>query len=331
MTSTQRIATWAARILLAALFFFGCEVLFWTNIQSYTFADWLVRIVGYTALAALALDVMARYRIRDIYDAMTVLAGFGLLAAAFIAPESALRNFPASLASWGLGGYALLGLEMFGLWLVLTAGQRRLYRYRLIAVAAWIGFYWGVWMRWQPTLRGFFPAVNLATMFAVVGGFAFLSLFLYVILLRTGKTIQPDHLRLSLTEWLFLLLPFALLFLYHALQGRYPLGALAFVAAMLVVCWSILWYRREDAGKILLDEHMPPTALNPLWIVLASAVFMGVTLFAYSLPLLDFGEYNQLWLMEIGFFALGILWLPLVAVVIAMRGIDYLLRSGQAS
>ncbi|MCA9913077.1 MAG: hypothetical protein KC496_07000, partial [Anaerolineae bacterium] len=270
-------------------------------------------------------------RIRDLYDAMTVLAGFGLLAAAFIAPEETLREFPARLAFWGLGGYALLGLEMFGLWLVLTAGNRPLYHYRLIAVAAWIGFYWGVWMRWQPELRGFFPAVDLLTMFAIVGGFALLSLILYAIFLRTGKSIQPESLKLSLTEWLFLALPFALLFLYHALQNRYPLGALAFVVAMLVVCWSILWFRREDQGKTLLDEHIPPTPLNPLWIALASAVFVGATLFSYSLPLVGFGEFHQLWLMEIGFFALGILWLPLVAVVIAMRGIDYLLRSGQAS
>ncbi|MCA9912289.1 MAG: hypothetical protein KC496_03035, partial [Anaerolineae bacterium] len=110
MTVSQRSATWAARFLLAALFFFGCEVLFWTGFQSYTPADWLVRIAGYTALAVLVLDVMARYRIRDLYDAMTVLAGFGLLAAAFIAPEETLREFPARLAFWGLGGYALLGL-----------------------------------------------------------------------------------------------------------------------------------------------------------------------------------------------------------------------------
>ncbi len=331
MTNTQRVAAWAARLLLAALLFFGCEVLFWTNIQSYTVVDWLVRIVGYTALAVLALDVMARYRIRDMYDAMTVLAGFGLLAAVFVAPGSSLQNFPAGLASWGLGGYALLGIEMFGLWLVLTAGYRALYRFRLIAVAAWVGFYWGIWMRWQPELRGFFPAVDLVTMFAIVGVFVLLNLILYAIFLRSSKTIRPHDLKLSLTEWLFLLLPFALLFLYHALQGHYPIGALAFVAAMLVICWSILWYRREDEGKILLDDHLPPTPLNPLWMVLAIAVFAGATIVAYVLPLVGFGEYNQLWLMELGFFALGILWLPLVAVIIAMRGIDFIMRSGQAS
>jgi len=331
VTTGQPIAAWTARMLLAVLLIFGCEVLFWTDLQSYSPVDWLVRLVGYSALSVMILDIAARYRIRDIYDAMTILAGFGLLAGTFIAPAETLVEFPLRLATRGLGGYALLGIEMFGLWLVLTAGNRALYRFRLIAVAAWIGFYWGVWMRWQPELRSFFPAVDLVTMLVIAGGFTLVILLMYAFFLRSSETLTPEHLKLPDTAWLFLLLPLALLFLYHALNNRYPLGALAFVAVMLVVCWSILWFRREDEGKTLLDEHLPPTGLSFLWIALAIIVFVGATIFAYSLPLVGFGEYNQLWLMELGFFALGILWLPLIAVVVATRGVDFLLRSGQLS
>lgn len=331
MTGRQSFAAWMGRLLLAVLLFFGCEVLFWTNLQAYLLGDWLVRMVGYGALAVMLLDVAARYRIRDIYDVMTLLAGFGLLVGVFIAPGATFQDFPVRIAARALGGYALLGIEMFGLWLVLTAGRRPLFRFRLVAVAAWIGFYWGVWMRWQPELRDFFPAVPLPTMFAIAAGFALLGLLLYGLFLHASREISPDRFKLSMTGWLFLLLPLALLFLYHAVEDRYNLGALAFVAGILVVCWSILWFRREDTGETLLDEHLPPARLPLLWLALAAAVFVAATIFAYSLPLVGFGEYNQLWLMEFGFFALGVLWLPLVAVVIATREIDLLLRSGQAS
>jgi hypothetical protein len=215
--------------------------------------------------------------------------------------------------------------------LALTAGNRPLYRFRLIAVAAWIGFYWGIWVRWQPELHGLFPEVALPTAFTIAGAFGLLALLLYGVFSRISQELQPEDMKLSQTGWLFLLLPLALLFLYNALQNRYPLGALAFVAGILVVCWSILWFRREEEETMLLEEHLPLTSLPLLWIILTIAVFVGVTIFAYSLPLVGFGEYHQLWLMELGFVVLGFLWLPLVAVVIATRGIDFLLRSGQAS
>jgi len=168
-------------------------------------------------------------------------------------------------------------------------------------------------------------------MLAFAGSFALLALLFYVAFLRTSDTIQAEDLKLTPTQWLFLLLPLALLFLYHALLNRYALGALAFVGIALVVCWSILWFRREGASPMLLDEHLPPTSLSPLWIAITAIAFVAMTIFAYSLPLVGFGNIHQLWLMELGFVALGVLWLPLAAVVTAMRGIDYLLRTGQAS
>jgi hypothetical protein len=56
----------------------------------------------------------------------------------------------------------------------------------------------------------------------------------------------------------------------------------------------------------------------------ATAVYLS-----YSMPLItDVAFVNQLWLMELGSVAVGILWLPIVATVIATRAMDRYMREG---
>jgi hypothetical protein len=63
--------------------------------------------------------------------------------------------------------------------------------------------------------------------------------------------------------------------------------------------------------------------------MLTVALFVMTVVFSYQLPLVGTRAFNQLWLMEMGFGAVGTLWLPLIAAVLAVRAIDYLVRTNQ--
>jgi hypothetical protein len=75
-------------------------------------------------------------------------------------------------------------------------------------------------------------------------------------------------------------------------------------------------------GRTSLDDHIPPSPLSWRWIALTVLIFAGATVLAYNLPLLDIAGYNQLSLMEFGFAAVGLVWLPSIAIVVGLRAYD---------
>lgn len=329
MNLRKQLAIWAVRLLLTALFIFASEILLWTDIVERSLLEWLLRIVGYTALSTFILDMAVRYRLRDIYDFMALFAMYGLLAALLITPHISFQNFPISLLTRVLGGHTVLGFELFGLLLVLTAGDKARYRLVMLAFAGWLGFFWGVWTRWIPVFGTLFPVVNLQTMFTYAGIVIVIAAVLYGLVVRTGTQLKPFDFRLSLVEWLVLLVVFLLLFVLQATRAIFTSPILLAVGALLVVSWAILWFRRDEHAPTILDCHFPLTPLSSLWIVLALLVFFAATILGFFLPLAGNEQLNQLWLMEMYFGAAGAIWLPLIAGVIAVRGIDYQMRTRQ--
>lgn len=327
VSMTRFFPAWGVRVLLALLLLFGAEVLLWNDFMQHDALDWLLRLVGYGAMAVLILDIVTRYRVRDIYDVMMALGIYALLVSVLVTPDVSLAGFPASLLTRMLGGHGLLGLEMFGLLLALTAGDKRRYRLLLLAVAAWLGFYWGVWMRWTPDLGRLFEAVPLLTMLAVLAAGYGLIVLVFVLLRRALSGLQAEELRLNTPGWLALLLVLVVLFLVQAVRGLIVMDVLALMAFLLLVCWSVLWFRHDKKEAMLLDEHLPARPLALGWLLLAALCFGAAFVPGYWLPLVGFRQINQLWLMEMGFAAVGALWLPLVAVVVAMRGLDRQMRT----
>lgn len=303
----------------------------WTTIQEHTPLDWTLRVVGYIAIATLTLDLAVRYRIRDLYDGMTLMAIVGVLVSLFIKPDFSFTSFPVSLLTRVMGGHTLVMAEMFGLFIVLTAGNNRRYRGLLLAVATWLGFYWGIWMRWNPALSGLFEPVGLVSALIYAAAFFAVPLVLWGIVTRISTQHTPTDFTLSLAEWFVLVTVFLLLFMAQALQNAVNVGAIVTSSLILLICWSILWFRRSEIGTTLLDEHLPITPLDPRWLLGAVGLFVAVMLFAYHLPLVQLGAYNQLWLMEIGFGFVGTVWLPIVATVVSVRGVDYLMRTNKLS
>lgn len=328
--SSGQIAAWLIRLLLSVLMLFASSVLLWTDILSRSPLEWAIYIVGTLILTTLILDMAVRYRVRDIYDVMALIAIYGILYGLLITPAIALSDFPRTLITRVLGGHALVSLEMFGLFLALTAGENKRFRRLLLPVAGWLGFYLGVWVRWNPPLNGLFEPVSLETVILVTLPFVVLSLLLFIPVRPMAKTLSPDDLLLPPVMWAVLALPLIALFLLRVSQSLLD-GTMVVVSLLITgVCWMIIWFRRSPQARMLLDRHLPAVPLSFPWIGAAIVVFGLSLVIAYHLPLVGTDQFNQLWLMEAGFAAVGFLWLPLVGTVVAFRGIDRQMRQGQS-
>lgn len=328
MRREEVIGAWLLRCLLAALLFFGMEVLFWTQLHTYTALDWGVRLVGYALLSIAVLDVLVRYRCRDIYDGMTVYAGAGLLVGLLVAPQIAYAQLPVTLITRTLGGYTVLGFYTFGLFLMLLNSQQRRYRLYTLGFALWLGLFWGIWTRWMPTLGTLFDDVASTTFIGAASLSVTVVLVVYALLVRhTARTpLSLEALKLSRIGWLLLLLGFIGLFMVQALQGTLSTGMILITLALLTLCWAVLWFRRSERPRILLERHLPLTPLPLVWLLATIAAFAGGTALGYALPLGGVGQYHQLWLMQIFLGIAGAGWLPLIATISAARAMDTQLR-----
>lgn len=327
---SHRIAVWTVRLLLAALFLFGSEIILWTNPLEHSLLDWLVRIVGYVLLATLTLDIAERYRIRDGYDAMVLIAGIACLHGLLINPIISWQTFPDSLLTRIIGADALVQIILWGVFLAWLRGDKRKYSVYHLVAGLWLGIFWGFWMRWTPELRGTFSAISLSQM-AIIAGVAFILsvAFYYLVTVQVAKTVKAPDLMLSPLEWGIVLVVLIGLFLAQAVLATFEIGAFLVTILLVILCWLILWIRRDAEQDTMMSLHLPLKAQSPLWTILLAIMFAGAVYGAYNLPLItDVAFVNQLWLMEVGSFAVGILWLPLVASVIATRAIDIYMREG---
>lgn len=322
-----------ARLSLACLLGAGAEVLLWVGTPAHTPLEWGVRLLAYLVLACVVLDLAVRYRIRDAIDAMALLALYALCVGAFVAPQSTLTDLPRTLITRVLGGHGLVGLEMFGIWLaVMGAGSRRV-GLVLLGAASWNGFYWGVWMRWMPELGNLFPPLGAYEWLFVIPFIACLPALVVAGALRVAPRLpDTDALLLPRVGWLGVLGWGFCLLILRGLEGTLTTGALLPLGLLGVLSWAVLWFRRQEKGETLLDNVLASAPLAWRWWLVAAACFALMSALAWALPLAGLPflpQFNQLWLMEIGFGMVGALWYPAVAVAVAFRGVDEQLRKGE--
>lgn len=320
-------AAWLLRLLMATLLLFGAEILLWNNPQGRAIGEWGVLAAGYLALGALLLDLAARYGIRTLYDAMTLIALYALFAGLILNPQTALADFPRTFLTRVIGAYSLLGLEMFGVFLALTGGTDRRALRLLVGFSVWVGFYWGLWVRWSPSLSGWITEeIALEAMAVSAGGMLALALVLAWLAARMaarwGRTLAAADLRLPPAQFAGMLGILAVIFAARVFHAHIAPGAVALGGAIGLLCAAILWFQRPTKGAILLDAHLPPTLPSTVWLASALAVFALSTVLAYRLPLLDLNGYNQLSMMEYGFAGVGLVWLPIVAAVVSVNALD---------
>ena len=123
----DRLGVWSLRGLLAALLLVCSQVLSWSNNPpAYNPGEWVILAGLYLVLAALMLDLLARFGVTDVLGLLVVAGLFGLLDASLIS-HSAFNNLPLSLVSRPMGlhtlGGGVLGLVLW-LWLLDGRGLR---------------------------------------------------------------------------------------------------------------------------------------------------------------------------------------------------------------
>ncbi|MEQ8671905.1 MAG: hypothetical protein RLP44_31585 [Aggregatilineales bacterium] len=317
------IARWLPRLLLAALFAFGSEVLLWLEPQQRPLMDWLYLIPGYIALATITLDLAARYCVRNVYDVMLLTAIYGLSAGFLLHPETSLIDFPRTLATRVLGGHTFIGFEIFGLFLVLTGGASLRYRRILLGGAFVIGFAWGIWVRWSPELTDRMAELaSLETMFGVAAIFLLIIAALFLLTSRFSRTVTPPDFVLSPLEIAGVSIILILIFLVRAAEDAIVVTALLPGAGLILLCGGIIWSRESETQHTLLDSHFPPVPLAWSWSLIALFIFSLTAAFVYNRPLVEIAGFNQLSLVEYVFAGLGFSWLPFVAAIISTRAVD---------
>jgi hypothetical protein len=320
---------WLIRLLLAVLLMFGSEILVWVNPPGRSLVDWLLLVPGYLLLATLLLDFTVRYRVRDLFGALVLAGIYSLLAALILNPQYSFFEMPRTFLTRVMGAHALLGAEMIGLFLALTGGNKRDVRRLLLAGCLVVGLAWGIWVRWWPIDEGL-PPVDLTTMLAYgAAGLVGIGGLLAFIPARTTD-LTPDHLRLSRIGWGILFLALVAMFVLRLLLNQIDLGGLILAGILLVICWAILWFRERAKDDSLLDGHVPVRRLSLSVLLPGLILFVVAAIAAYSLPLIQIEQANQLSLIGVGFTAYGLTWLPTVSLVLGARAYGRQINQGRA-
>lgn len=327
---SDRLSLWVIRLLLASLLLLAGEILLWNNPQTHDGLDWILRIVGYVTSATLLLDLAVRYRIRNLYDVMTLVVVHVLIVSLVIQPDIAFDDFPSKLIQRMLGGVGFVSIEAIGFFLLITRASIKRGKLLAIFYAVAVGFYWGVWSQWAP-LRDV-SGIQPTTFNLMVALFAIMGLIILLLFLRVSRhhsVWQAKHLQLNQQGLGMIIIVLALLFLAQLIQGQVTFGGLAVISVLMVLAIGVLYYRKPEKAQMLLDKHFPPQPIQWIWLVIIAIIVIAFGFVGYTLPFIQLDFVNQLWILEIAFLGIGGLWLPLIAVVFSTEAIDRQSRTGQ--
>lgn len=326
LTSPPVTQVWLLRVFLAALLFACTQVLIWLSPLDIQIENVLLQLPGYLALAAIMLDLMARYRIRNVYEVMTIIGIYAVLNGLLLNPETALVDFPRTFITRSIGTQTISGMVAVGLFLALTAGHRvRRFLFVLLGYSFWVGFYWGTWIHYAPGEIEWVDAqISIEdTLIAMLVYFVIPAVLLLIIRRWRMDSMQPMDLRMHPATMGIMIVILLVIFLVQVIRETIT-DPLTILVPLLVVfgCMTVLWFQRTVKGPMVLDNHIPPRPLRPVWIFLTIGVFVWAAVFAYNLPLLNIVGASQLTLMQLGFTVVGFAWFPLIAIVIGIRALD---------
>lgn len=323
MPQTGPGGIWTLRLLLAILFFLGGEILLWGGLPTHSPVEWALLAVGYPLLATLTLDFAARFRVRDVYGVLLVILIAGVLIALLLHPRQALVQFPYHIITRAIGGYGILTLEMFGLFLALTWGDNPRYHRLLPGFAGVVGFFGGIWAYEAHTLADWTQARP------ALGTFALLTAVTLIVALgaaelvrRRATNVRPGDLRLSQRAYAVVILLLAMIAFVQLLRGLYVGWELVASGLLIGLGWLVLWFEYGPRGHTLLDDHLPPRLLPLRWIAVGIVVFAaGITL-GWYFPGFEIAGYTPISVIELGFLLGGFLWIPLTLTVAAARALN---------
>ncbi len=325
---SDRLSLWVVRLLLACLFLLGNEILLWNNPQLHDPVEWGLKVIGYIASATLLLDLSVRYRIRNVYDVMTLIVVHSLLVALIIQPDIAFDDFPSKFIQRMLGAVGFVSIEVFGFFLLMTRASFNRGKFLMVLYAIAVGFYWGVWSRWSPfrDMSGVEPTTFniMLALFCIVGLIVFL---LFLRLSRHHSVWEAKHFQLNRPELGAVMIVCILLLLLRFIQGYVNVGGMTIAGILLALAVGVLYYRKPEKAQMLMDKHFPPQPLKWIWVIIAGAIVVISAFIGYSLPFIELDFFNQLWILELAFLGIGGIWLPMIAIVFSTEAIDRQARS----
>ena len=319
----ERLPGWSTRLGLAALLLVFSEWVVWQTPLAYNVLEWGGLVVLYVALAAVALDIIARYRVHDLLSLLLVAGMYGLVNGTLIS-RITTRDLPLSLLIRPLGAQPLAFMAAFAAFLVLISGRNT--GPLGSALAAGVGLVWGIWVRWFPSVSDeTIPSVAVDDALGALGvGLMACMVLRYV--LPLPEVIRPAGWRLTPYGWAAAGGVLVAGLVLGSAQGditRQDIG----VAGMLLVILGAMLHVTQPlrAERSYLHALTLPQRPNPLaWVVLVvPCLVMGWV--GYQLP----GSGDEALQSDILFWALtvfGVVWLPLASVMIGVRAFVQLAR-----
>lgn len=322
------------RVLLAACLAFCSEVVLWSGgltREPRSALETPLLIVGYLALAALLLDLLTRYRVRDLFGVLTLAGIYGLLGGVLLNPAMALADVPRTLLTRVMGAHALMGLLAWAIFLGLTYGLSGRLRRNLVLIAvALLAVGWGGWARWaSPASVPLCPPICGIQDFAVstppLALDAIIAAAVGLIIIgaawtftRRGAASQNQSLALPPLPRLITIAALIGIGAIRLAQAQIDSLSLVVVIALVIFCISILWFQLNVKRATFADVLMLGTEETPLYWILLAVVFVVIGAVAHQLPRgTDAGDAVAVWgLIFTGF---GLVWLPTVALVIGGR------------
>ncbi len=325
----ERASVWLVRLIAGMGLLLFSEIGWWSNDPlAYGPAEWAVTAVVHLALGALALDLIVRFCVADVFGLLLVGGIYALIDAALIT-QSAFASLPLSLVSRALGLH-VLGVAVPGLLLLRWLLDGKGFVPWRLAMLGVIGFAWGVWLRGYPALpANAFPAPSLAAALALIAG-GLVVVGVLIRLARWAVISSGAAFRLRRWEWAMVGGALLALFLPNRPAASLPDAAAPIVGALLGYLIGALYVQRRPEPASLLDAIIPlrPVSLA-LYLIYAGALALLV-IAGYALA----GEGRESILFQnltTLFAAFGIAWLPVASLALGVRAYRRLSREQAAS
>ncbi|HYO87312.1 MAG TPA: hypothetical protein VER79_01620 [Candidatus Limnocylindrales bacterium] len=317
----------APRLVLGVLLLIGLELLPWAAPDARCTLEWPLLAVGYTALAALLLDMAARLRMRDGYGVLALAGLAGAGAALLFNPAYALANPPLTWFTRALGACALGGMLALLLFLQGTRPMNRPAAALLLMLSAAGGALWGYWARWSPQAVDATAPPTPPEVIVLTAVLVLLVLIAVLALSGRARTGEPLDLRLPPPVLAVLLLALLAVFLGRVLSESVDAASALALSLAGAMSLAVLYYQKRPRGLTLLDgiERLPPANWPKLVVPAAVLVVAGAVLGA-GLPRGPL-DSDAVAILAAGITAFGFLWLPGVALVIGARAFGRLART----
>lgn len=320
-----RARGWQVRGSFALLLLAFSEFGVWETPGTFGALRWAAVAAIYLALAAIALDLIARLKINEILSLFLVAGMYGLLNGMLVS-HVATSDLPMSLIGRPLGAHPLAFMLALAAYRILGSGRATGPLDFAVAVIA--GLAWGIWVRWLPVVANEpIPAVaagDAVTVLAV----ALIGAALVRFSLTADTPRVPEDWLLQPLEWGAMGGVLVIALIAGISDGSIAASGWGIVIVLQVYIFMLLYVTQHLRGA---DSYLravtPPRLPNiAAWLVLVIPALVAGWI-GYHLPGNSDGSVQG----DILFGALlgiGLVWLPGVSAVLGMRAVVRLAREG---